>query len=125
MSTTPDWNSTSATFYAAEEVWLEDWIDDEADDLDPADVAAFVSDVLARSDFRSWSPGAQELVGLTPPAIVWDVAEESTLAGYYDPTTDDLHLHPRLVRKSLILHELAHWIRPRPRDGEGHGGFST
>lgn len=22
MSTTPDWNSTSATFYAAEEVWL-------------------------------------------------------------------------------------------------------
>lgn len=48
------------------------------------------------------------------------MAEESTLAGYYSPTTD-LHLHPRLVRKSLILHELAHWIKPRPRDGEGHG----
>ncbi len=115
MTSTPHWNDTSARFYEAEERWREDWINcelgDDVDRLTQEEAAAFVADVLARSDF-----GTEDR-----PSIVWDVPDDSELSGRYDPADDALHLHPRIIRKSLVLHELAHWIDPRPRDGQGHG----
>lgn len=50
------------------------------------------------------------------PVFMLDVPDEHNRSGWVDGD-HVIHLHPRLLRPELVLHELAHWLRP----GEGHG----
>ena len=104
-------NATSLAYYEAEERWIEDHVDDAEDKLPAAAVPHFIDGVLSRSDFATPSR----------PTIKWDVSDGDEVSGRYDPIDDALHFHPRILRKSLVLHELAHWVDPRPSDGQGHG----
>lgn len=97
--------------YAAEQDveirWFEQVADADARDaIAWAEVPAFVEAVLARSHRRT-----DRL-----PRIEWDVPDDAWCSGWFD--SESLHFHPALARRSLVLHELAHWLRPHV---DGHG----
>lgn len=53
-----------------------------------------------------------------PPLIfVYDVPDDCDRAGYYRYETGTIHLHPRLLGKFTILHEVAHFLDPRQIHG--------
>jgi hypothetical protein len=97
--------------YAAEQTveirWFEDVADANArDSIAPVEIPGFIEDTLVRS--------GRKLDRL--PTVEWDVADDDWCAGWFDSVS--LHLHPALARRSLVLHELAHWLMP---DVDGHG----
>ncbi len=61
---------------------------------------AFALDVLARA---GWC-------GDAVPVFVFDVAADDWRAGWCDGSA--IHLHSQLARRWVVLHELAHWLRP-------------
>lgn len=116
---TPDWHNAAGDddVYAAEEAFAERLADDlDHDDpdahLDPADVPGFMVDTLNRSD---WGVSDWSLDDL--PEVRFDVPDDSDLAGVHGgASTGAIHLHPKLARPTVVLHELAHWLRPH----DGH-----
>jgi hypothetical protein len=98
--------------YAAEEqAQLEHSDYEDEDDLTPEQLRPYVLDVMARA---GWSHGDDG------PSFVLDVPDEvgeTDEAGWVDGVTGTIHLHPRLLDPWTVLHEVAHWLRPR----DGHG----
>lgn len=75
--------------------------------LTPDELATYATNVLRDA---GW-------VGDCVPDFVLDVADEDDVSGWHQAVTGTLHLHPRLLNPWIVLHELAHWLRPR----DGHG----
>lgn len=50
------------------------------------------------------------------PTFVYDIPDDAYFAGQYVGATDVIRLHPMTATRSVVLHELAHWTRPR----DGH-----
>ena len=76
-------------------------------EMQPELVPAFL-----RRAVTSWTQEPQAL----PPVVVWD-ADGFEPNAWYDHRDDTIHLAPRAVHPLLVLHELAHALRP----GESHG----
>lgn len=96
--------------YAAEELALEELYDSgskEPEWLTPSSLAGFVQRAL---DTVGWETACQ-------PTIVLDVVDEDERSGWHEASTGVIHLHPRLLKPWIVLHELAHWVDPRG----GHG----
>lgn len=76
------------------------------DDEEPRDadaVAAFIEGALEATPVASPWP---------LPKVVFDVPDESTLAGICTHSTNTIHLHPRLTDRWLLLGLIAHWLTP-------------
>jgi hypothetical protein len=95
-------NGQTKNVYDAEESVAHEI--DFDDDLAVDAVLPFVRDVLSYFGFS------------TLPRVSFDVADDDWRAGWFDP--DGIHLHERLVGRWVVLHELAHWLRPHV---DGHG----
>lgn len=80
---------------------------DGLDQLQVADLVPFAQNVMQRA---GWS-------GDAPPTFVLDVADDDDVAAWHEGLTGDIHLHPKLLDRWTVLHEVAHWLRPR----DGHG----
>lgn len=92
--------------YAAEEhAEGELWFDN--DPMTPEAVAEFVANALVRA---GWEVDRQ-------PKVVFDVADDDERSGFYSAADEALHLHPKLLRPPVVLHELAHWCRPNDLHG--------
>jgi hypothetical protein len=99
--------------YLAEEEWSTgEWSDDWGDEYlrslsSPEDVVAYMQAALVAG---GWTVEA-------PPVVAFDVPDDSDLAGVHTGADKIIHLHPKLLRPGILLHELAHWVDDR----EGHG----
>lgn len=89
---------------AASYRWLDDGYDDELVAVDQ--LPAFINEAIARAGF-----------GCEGPTVELDVPDDSPFSGWYSQEEDVMHLHPRLLHRATVLHELAHWGRP----DDGHG----
>jgi len=72
------------------------------DDLAPDEVSDFIAGALAAAGWTAESA----------PLVVYDVPDDHELSGWVDQE-GSIHLHPRLVGRWTVLHELAHWLDPR------------
>src|SRR5581483_8952419 len=88
-----------AGFYLAEQTWACDHL---TDDLDPA----FDTPQAAKVFLQMTLDACQ--IDLAAPPLFFDVPDDSELTGYYSGSDETIHVHPRLARKSVLLHELAH-----------------
>ena len=95
--------------YAAEESWSEDHAYEHHD---VRLTAAEATDLMVRAMHNAGLPG-------DPPGLVLDVDGGSEWAGYFDPSTGAIHIHPVLLNPLKVLHELAHAVCPA--DGHGAG----
>lgn len=74
----------------------------------------YAEDPLLRGDVEEFFATSLTRLGVgSRPVIEFDVPDESDQAGYVDG--DTIHLHPLMLERETLLHELAHWVT-----GEGH-----
>lgn len=86
---------------AAAEMYTDDaWVDSAALDT-------FATSVLTAVGWQA-DPG---------PVFALDVPDDSEFAGWHEGATGVIHLHPQLLSRWTVLHELAHWVDNR----DGHG----
>lgn len=99
--------ATSAEFvdayYEAETVAQEECFDVSDDPIAPGDVPAFLA--------RAMTAAGYDPADGPPPVVLYDIEDESRWSGLVDDA--GIHLHPKVVRPWLLLHELAHWLDPR------------
>lgn len=97
--------------YDAEELWLEEadmlgLFDPDEPKMDPENVLDFIDSVLRRAEWPQ-----------DPPTVVFDVQDDDDFSGKVTAADEVIHLHPRLLSRPTVLHEVAHWLDLR----EGHG----
>ncbi|WP_369044972.1 hypothetical protein [Sinomonas sp. P10A9] len=131
---TPPLDTTWVT-YLAESAWCKARTlpDDYSDDLVAEDVEAFIEDtlsyVLIVADLIAHGAGKvlMEMFGPViarhdlpepPPKVYFDVPGDHQAAAWHDPKDDTLHFGPHLDR-TVVLHELAHWLSKGDRHGYG------
>ena len=90
---------------AQELVWQE-FVDDK-DAMEAEQIPVLIDQVLSDG---GWFGGHR-------PEIAFDVPDDSEVKAFHEGRTGVLHFHPRLLDRWTVLHELAHWCRPR----DGHG----
>ena len=77
----------------------------------------YTEDSLLPGDVEDFFATALTRLGVGDrPVIAFDVPDESDQAGYVDG--DTIHLHPRMLERETLLHELAHWLT---HDGHTEG----
>lgn len=77
----------------------------------------YAEDSLLRGDVEEFFATALARLGIGGrPVIAFDVPDESDQAGYVGG--DTIHLHPRMLERETLLHELAHWVT---HDGHTEG----
>lgn len=91
--------------YEAEEMWL-DYLSDQDLRLDAEEVGPFISECL-----RSAGLETDEL-----PRVLFDVGV-GEFSAWHSGADGSLHFDIRVVSRDKVIHELAHWLRPR----DGHG----
>ena len=79
--------------------------------LTPEELPGFCAGALAGA---GWG-------GDSLPTFEFDVPDDDELAGWHEGATGVIHMHPRLLSRWHVLHELAHWLRPL----DGHGAQYT
>lgn len=94
--------------YLAEECFRE-IIESDGDlpHIEAAELDGWLSNIQRRAG----------LIGGASPTFAFDVTDEDDLAAWHQGHTGAIHLHPRLIHPVIVLHEVAHWIRP----ADGHG----
>jgi hypothetical protein len=85
-----------------------DWSDD-APAMKQEDIPGFFRRVM---DATGWA-------GCHLPEVRFDIPDDHHARGihHFGPDGEYLRFHPRLLTQWNVLHELAHWLRPR----DGHG----
>lgn len=94
-----------AVYVAEERAWEELGLD--LSTIDPSTLRDFARTALSKAGCE----------GDAEPVFALDVPDDHDLSGWHAGKDGVIHLHPRLLRPEIVLHELAHWIRPR----DGHG----
>lgn len=98
-----------AAVYYAEEVAAESM--GGLPDVPMGEVVEFVRAAMVATGWTGWGDEC------AVPAFAFDVADDDWHSGWHEAATGVIHLHARLLGPVTILHELAHWLRPR----DGHG----
>jgi hypothetical protein len=91
------------TVYRAEEQAIGESYALGDDPIPVDDLATFVATVVAGA---GW-----EVAHL--PTFVVDVPDEGDYSAWHEGGTGTIHLHPKLIWPWTVLHEVAHWLRPR------------
>lgn len=98
--------------YDAEEVWREDadmlgLADPDEPTVTPGEIDDFIASVFRKAEWPQSNP----------PVVVFDVRDDDEFSGMVTSADDVIHLHPRLLSRTTVLHEMAHWLDLRG----GHG----
>lgn len=93
-------------YYEAETVATEECYEVNDDPIAADDVPDFLARAMATAGY---DPADNH------PPVLFDIEDESRWAGLVNEA--GIHLHPKLTRPWILLHELAHWLDPRA----GHG----
>lgn len=106
MSEPDEWRQWQTTHvYTAEECLWEEYEDTGDEALESDEVRDFIHRTM---EAAGWDGDAL-------PSLHFDIPDDDWRAG--ELGDDGIHLHPQLLRSSVVLHEVAHWLRP----ADGHG----
>ncbi len=103
-----------AAVSAAEDLWREDaydldLLDPDEPHLDPQAIPDFIRNVLTCAGFSTDDR----------PIVAFDVPDDDDRSGWVSDSGEVIHLHPRLLGRPLVLHEVVHWLDGR----DGHGAI--